>query len=193
MTCPNCRAEILENSKFCPYCGSSVTRDLDEAAYPEGVAPAEDVPASAVSPEQGMKWYHFTIYFSLFASALINLIAGIQYLSGAQYEGMADYVYYAYNGLKAVDTLYGIIGIGIAAFCIFTRFQLAGFKANAPMLLNIIYAVNAVVPLVYLGIFSSITGINPTSSSTASSVASSIVMIIINSVYYKKRKHLFVN
>lgn len=140
-----------------------------------------------------MKWYHFTIYFSLFASALINFVAGIQYMSGVQYDGMADYVYYVYDGLKAVDTLYGIICIGVAVLCIFTRFQLARFKVNGPMLLNIIYAVDAAVPLLYLGIVSSITGMNLISSSTASSVVGSIGIIIINSVYYKKRKHLFVN
>ena len=143
-----------------------------------------------------MKWHKFLIYFSLWLSALGAVASGAQLLTGSQY-GTGDViaqVYEMYGGLKTIDMLFGILYIALAAFFIYTRFQLAGFKEGAPRKLMIAYILSFVLYVGYALAASSAVGIpfrELMTSQVASSIAGSVVMIIANNVYYKKRQHLF--
>lgn len=148
-----------------------------------------------------MKWYKFLIYFSLFAGAVLNFISGVMCLNGSQYEGggaSAELVWAFYDGLKTADTIFGIACIVSAVLLIYTRFQLAGFKRNGPNMLTITYVYTCVISLIYIIAVSSIVsgyGVDATdiASSAISSLIGSVVMIVINFVYFNKRKSLFVN
>ena len=109
MYCRFCGKQIPDNAKFCSECGANLAPAPSTA--PEESAPAvpmaSDVPtapamppqgtpdpAAAIgviaTPQRGMKWFKFIIYFQLWASLLSALIAAEKYFTGAYYEGYAD-------------------------------------------------------------------------------------------------------
>ena len=150
----------------------------------------------STQPEPTMKWHKFLIYFSLWAGALLSVTNGIQLLTGSHYGGNADQIYSAFSGLKAVDTIFGIINIAIAIYMIYVRFQLAGFKQGAPGKLTTLYVIQLVAYIAYSLVASGTTHISLSElidSSMLSSLAISVVMIFVNRSYYDKRAHMFVN
>ena len=142
-----------------------------------------------------MKWFKFLIYFTLFASAFLNVINGIRLITGAQYEGSADLVYSMYEGLKTVDMLVGVLAIALAFLAVYTRIRLAGYYENGPKLLTIFYiaiaAINFVNIIGYAMILPEEIIKTLNFSSLAGQIVTSIVLIIANNVYFKKRAHLF--
>lgn len=145
-----------------------------------------------------MKWHKFLIYFSLWASAVMNVINGFMMFTGAHYggENEAKMVYNYFDGLKSVDVIMGVLFVGMAVFAIVTRFSLAKYPAKGPKLLLAVYGLNAVLTLVYPLLASAVTGMELSElmdSSTISSIVSSVVMIFVNKTYYNNRAHLFVN
>lgn len=148
-------------------------------------------------PALPMKWYKFLIYFVLFASAVVNAIAGFSYITGGQYGDYKELVYKVFPALKGVDVIYGLAALAIAALAIYTRMRLAGYYKNGPQLLNTLYIAAISVSLVYLIIVTivinssqNITEFEAPSSSYAS-IAVSAAILIANSTYFKKRAHLF--
>ena len=112
--------------------------------------------------ELGMKWYKFNVYFSLFFIGALSVLSGV--LDIMQMK---------------IDTavLWFIYGV----FAIIVRVRLSGYKKDAPMMivcLNVIYAITqGYSALVY---------------EANSAFALGIVLAILNYVYFKKRKNLFV-
>lgn len=145
-----------------------------------------------------MNQFKFLIFFSLFANAVINAVFGIMSLTGAQYEqeqkGLKDLVYAYFEGLQTVDMIYGVALLALAAFAIYVRVRLAGYYVNGPKLLNVLYLANVAFALFYLIAAQSIVGsdVEINMSSTIASIAISVVMVGVNTVYFKKRAHLFV-
>lgn len=143
-----------------------------------------------------MKWHNFLIYFSLWASAVINTINGLSMLSGLHYRGWADSVYRLYDGLRALDILMAVSSLGIAAFTIVTRFALANRQSKGPKLLTALYAINIALSLLYPLLASVVTGMpfsELTDFSTFTSIISSVVFLFVNMAYYNNRAHIFVN
>ncbi len=178
--CPNCGSAINEGQNFCLKCGAAIT------------PPTEQHP---------MKWYKFLIYFSLFAGAVLNVIAAILYITGAVYpatsggQATAKLVYEVYgSSLKTVDVLYGIVMLCLAAFCIVTRFKLSGFKKGAPVYLYVVYIADVVLTLIYNIALTAATNIPSIFTvSNISSIIATVIMVILNYIYFKKRQDLFVN
>ena len=184
MICPRC-GQDAGASKYCPHCGNTV-----EAPVVNTVAPTT---VEENKPDMPMKWFKFLIYFSLWLSALSCLSNGLNMLTGNIYGGSAESVYYYFGGLKALDMITGMVNIAMAAFCIYTRFQLAGFKKNGPKLVLVLYAANAALNLLYTIAASAVVGgsveMNFTSAITTVIVAA--IMVAANNTYFKKRAHLF--
>lgn len=85
-----------------------------------------------------MNWFKFLIYCQLILTALSELYNAYVYLTGrvyAQEQGGAAAFYAQYPAFRIINMLFGAAGIALAAFAIYTRFQLAGFKKGAPALL----------------------------------------------------------
>ena len=185
MFCPNCGASVNDGNSFCTNCGASLSTTNNQ--QPQHQQP--------LVPEQKMGWFKFIIYFGLFAGALLNLASGFSLLSGEIYEGNAKQVNDFFDELESIDKIVGIALIALAAFGIFVRFRLAGFYQNGPALLNTVYIAGVVISLVYLiGATSALGDFaeNIDFSSYISNIVSSITVVIINTIYFKKRKHLFV-
>ena len=93
----------------------------------------------------------------------------------------------------------GVLLLAMAAFAIYVRMQLAGFKVSGPKMLYILYGASAVIQVIYtIIVYFTISKYgNPGElinlSTTFSSVAISIVMIVVNKIYFDKRRDLFVN
>ncbi len=154
---------------------------------------------TANEKQLGMKWYKFTIYFSLFAGALLNFVSGVQYITGIVYmlesntEVTAEQIY-AYYGtaLQVVDIVYGILLVGIAVFAIVVRQKLAKFKPDSIKFLCVLYACTAVISLAYAIIASVITS-QPVIATSFVTFACNLVVMFANIKYFKNRSHLFVD
>lgn len=146
-----------------------------------------------------MKWFKFLIYFALFAGAVINFAYGINYLTGMVYaiSGVTPDSVYSYFGtaLRMADIIYGISLIASAALSIYTRMQLAKFKANGTKLLLILYIVNAALSVLYLIAAALITGDSSIISDpgTVTSTLVSISFAVANKRYFDHRKEMFNN
>lgn len=180
MYCPECGNQNREGANFCHFCGKALAEIHIAAPAPKPVT-------------LRLGWHKFMIYFSLFAGALLNFTQGIQFMTGIMYGDMKDEIYAFYSGLEALNVIYGLLLIGIAVFCIYVRFQLAGFKRGAPRLLAILYGCTCLLPIAYLGVYDAVTGIGADYSSVIGTMLGSLAMAGINIVYYNRRRDLFVH
>ena len=143
-----------------------------------------------------MGWYKFLIYFALFAGAFFNVCYAILYMTGSIYETeQIDplTVYSLYPGVKAVDIVYGILLLVLAVFMIVTRFQLSGLKKNGPKMIVALYGLNIAIAIIYAILISCTTDYMAFDASTVGQCILPIVMIIVNKVYFDRRKDIFVN
>lgn len=197
MFCAKCGTQLADNAAFCTNCGASVAPQ--PVQEPVSQQPAPQQPVQPLQPELSMKWFKFQINFSLWAAAILNAINAIGMLTGSYYgtDGEAELVYAMFSDLKTLDMGCGILLLALAAFGIYTRFQLAGFKKKGPMLLTVLYAGVCIFDLIYVFGCSSILPDYVLEyvdfTSFYSAVASSIVFMCVNISYFKKRAHLFVN
>lgn len=208
MFCQNCGSKIEEDAKFCASCGAqssgSAAQQQTAAGMENTGAGANESPPDFANPQPGtqpgtqpgMKWYHFLIYFGLFAGAALNLINGIVQILGWHYGENRNLVYSFYDdGLKTVDIIVGILIIFMAIFGIVTRFRLSGYRRGGPRCLMALYLLNIIVSLGYIIAASAVTGIGISELGGTSMIATLIVsvfMIAVNAVYFKKRSALFV-
>lgn len=146
-----------------------------------------------VAKERPMKWYKFMIYFGLWAGAVLYLLNAYSMFSGNIYAGMAAQVYSVYPVMKPVDMAMGVLYIGLAVLAIASRFALAKYKKSGPGLFIAYYAGGAVISILYGAAASLVIGQPAFDLSSIVSLALSAVMIVLNIIYFSKRKNLFVN
>lgn len=220
MQCPNCGNLLAEGSRFCPYCSSILEKSAGETqneafsgsdetlSVPDrqpsygGWDPyGDNRPLSTGSDDprndpRGMKWFKFIIYFQLFANAAVNGIAALTTATGARYQGQADKVYAALPRLRTLDLVYILLLLGLVVLAIVARMQLARFRRRGPLLYYLLQIANIAVAVLYLLAASAVSGV-PLSqldlSNTIVSLGLSLVMLIVNIIYFGKRKDLFVN
>ena len=222
MFCPNCGTNVGNAERFCPNCGAALNQNTASAnpqpnyqqpnyqqpnyQQPNYQQPSYQQPNYQPVYQQPvqqypypMNWYKFVIYFALFAGAVINAISGILHLTGSVWEMQdvsADMVYAVFGGMQAVDIIYGIGAIALAAFNIVTRMHLAKFRKTGPKFLSVCYGVAVGLALLYIILTSAVTGISIGDLVGATEILQlvvSIVMLVINVVYFNKRASLFVN
>ncbi len=146
-----------------------------------------------IAKERPMKWFKFMIYFGLWAAAVVYVLNAFNMFSGRVYAGMADQVYSAYPVMKPIDMAMGVLYIGLAVLAIVARFALAKYKKSGPGLFIAYYAGGAVLSALYAVAASLVIGQPAFNLSSIVSLALSVVMIILNIIYFSKRKNLFVN
>lgn len=147
-----------------------------------------------------LRWHKFLVNFLLWFTALLNFGNGVMILSS---------IYDLYKLRLYVDSrrvlLYFIVAGGISVICfalgvlqIYVRFQLAGFKKNAPKKLILTYGVNIGVGILTTLAFLLVSRwafllrINVNSVSIPS-IVWSIVWMYLSWRYYFSREELFVN
>ena len=132
----------------------------------------------------------------MMAGGVLTIIYGAGIILGTAYkrDGLdAALVYSSFPGLKSCDMFYGVIVIALGVFQFIVRNRLNQFRENGPRSLKIMYILSIAANLIYLAWASSATSISLFNSSNLGSIGGSVLLLIINSVYYSKRRELFVN
>lgn len=204
MQCPKCRAAMPNGAKYCTECGTKLPVQPDSVpnvpqpaiqeapAYEAQPVMTEAPPAQELQPCE-MKWYKFLIYFALWAGAIVNLIDSLQFFTGSILGDDVEILYAYYPLLKVLNLAFALILVTYAVFAIYTRYRLAQFRQNGPVCLHALYLVQLAMVLIYWLAGSLILGEWLDLASGFSDLISSIVILCINIVYFRKRKHLFVN
>lgn len=204
MQCPKCRAAMPNGAKYCTECGAKLPVQPDSVpnvpqpaiqeapAYEAQPVMTEAPPAQELQPCE-MKWYKFLIYFALWAGAIVNLIDSLQFFTGSILGDDVEILYAYYPLLKVLNLAFALILVTYAVFAIYTRYRLAQFRQNGPACLHALYLVQLAMVLIYWLAGSLILGEWLDLASGFSDLISSIVILCINIVYFRKRKHLFVN
>lgn len=195
MNCITCGTQIPDGTQFCPNCGNPVTPVVN--ATPVQQTPVNNgqpmwapVVGSAFNyvPQQeplGMKWANFLGYFVLWIGALINLFAGISFLTGSFYSH--------FSALIAIDTIAGVLTLGTAVVDVMAAISIIKRKANAGKLVCAIYALNFALSLIYVFLVTVVTSTPVFSSSTMIQLIVSVVMFFVNRYYFNNRSDVFVN
>lgn len=141
-----------------------------------------------------MKWHKFLIYFLLWVSVLINVVGGLQIMTGAILGENAQAVYDMFPQYRVLNIIYGILCLGIAALCVVTRSALAHYRRIGPKCLLTVYALNMVLSPLYCFLTSAVTSLpleTLVDASTPFQFLGHIVIIVVNYLYYQKRQALF--
>lgn len=224
MFCARCGANVPDGYKFCPSCGSTVIPpDGDEPeTATDGNARDEEYEQDGFFADTDeereeprwepinsevflrqplpMNWFKFLVNFSLWAGAILNAALAVLHLTGTVYDleggkGMSAAVYAEYPSMRTLDVTFAIVTLALAAFTVYTRFRLARFRKNGPLLLLILYIALCAASVLNTFVFSSIIGDLSASdlSSCAFEILGTALMVAANKIYFDKRKHLFVN
>ena len=183
MKCPNCGNQNPDNEKICQECGY----DMSNVQHIQ--VPKFDMP---------MKWYMFLVIFWLPLNAFFNIINGIQFIiyPKVSFEQLSELGDISVVALEKLNVFYGICLVVIGVFMIYTLRNLRAFKKISLLCIQSVYVFNALVTLFQFIMTLYITGLQgshlayPIIYATA---IATIFMIIVNTVYFNKRKHLFVN
>ncbi len=209
MRCPNCGQRLVEGAARCPACETIIADWM--AAHPdykeepetrqEAEPEVQEQPRirirpmeKQVKPDKPMRWYWFLVHIALVFSSFMDFWSGYQLLTGASYGGKeeAAKIYAMYDGMKTVDMMYSALLILVGILALYVRNQLYHYRRNSPTKLLLLYVMNCVVSLYYSVGVSMITGMDLLDTDIHYAVITAVIMIIINKIYFDKRKHLFV-
>lgn len=207
--CSNCGSQIPDGTRFCPSCGAQQVQQAapqNNYAQPQQAVPqynyVQPQPQSPASMSKKDKtnamggWFKFLINIALFLGALANIGSAAQLIAGQPYGGSEEkeFCYELLPKLKTADTFYIVLCFVLVAYAIFVRFRLSGFKKSAPFFLYGLYVINIIGGIVYIILMNNAfkdLGEKPDFSSTAASLVITVIFLIINIVYFQKRKQYF--
>lgn len=143
-----------------------------------------------------MNWYKFVIYFQLFAAAALRIWTAKEYFCGDYYGGMktAQQVYSVWGRLRTLDLTAGVLSVALAFYMIVVRQRLYYYRKHAEWYYAAIFPVVALIDLGYSAAAGRIIGVHVAYDGIAlMSLLESLVMAVLNFIYFRKRKELFVN
>ena len=199
MLCRKCGTEISEGFRFCTTCGEL----LRKPEMPVVLQKIEAQPCPLPEEEQksafSMKWYKFLIYFALFAAAAAEFLMALLCFTGLCHGSAiaAKRVYLIFPAWRVLDILLGILLVLFAAFSIYTRLRLSGCCKDGPICLYLSCAADAVFWIVQIvGAILIISGAGCAWSGLIFvpllvSIVTAAAAIVLNHIYFKKRKDLF--
>ena len=171
--CNGCGAFMEDNMMVCGNCQKPVDgteRFLGPELY-------QNYP----TPQLGMKWANFLGYFSLWLSAVLNLLGGVGYLSKVAYSPLYLIV--------------AIAAFGTAVLAVVTALKIINRKRDAKTFVMAIYGMGIVssVLLIMLNMsFISGPGLVSSISGSIASMIVSGVMLVANNIYFNNRANVFV-
>ena len=220
MYCTKCGLHIEDDAKFCTGCGTPTDVDCQptETTIVRQPAQSKDAfidfnayhqqPAYAVKTGPSMGWNNFLTSFLLYAGAVANLILAILVMTGMYFQLMADMsgapsgglanairdIYMEYSGIKSLNIMTGIFLIALAVYAVFARMRLASYKKDAVFHVPVFYLLSAILCIVFFSKFNGIMDMDDDPVFTAIGIVFSIpgfLHVLLNSIYYYKRRNLF--
>lgn len=218
MFCGYCGAQVSEGTKYCPSCGAPIN-NAGNAAQNQNSTPTPPPPYSPRYDIQengktwaeikrigciygedgkryGISWMKVLLYFSFFATAIVNFISAISLFTGLTYGADLPYIRLNFPELRVLDIIYGFFALILAAGAIFVRFRISGLKRDAMKWYMILFISGLIIGYIYLVAYAVIAGVSPAEviADEIGSDTTSIVIFVINyCVYFKNRKCVFVN
>lgn len=197
MKCNKCGYENPENEKICQQCGAVLEENNERDKRIFTFFGFNMIGQNGEKP-MPMKWYIFLVLISLPFSAFSNIITGIQSIaypsiSAGEMAGLGELSKVA---VERFNIFSGICMILVGIFMFYTRRVLIKFRRSALLYVNSVYAATGLVNCVTSGLLGYIIGAQAKDTAAlmiGASIISTVFMLIVNTIYFKKRQHLFVN
>lgn len=185
MYCRYCGKELRTDSVFCAYCGKRIVFNNQ---------PIVTEQKSRTEKPLGLRWMKFFTVFILLCTALSNGYDGYSIFKDIILDSQGYFA--ALPAYKMLNIIYGCCYIVLTIFTLAVRHDLNEYKAGAPEKARILYFIQILFYLWSLFLASKISGQQISELITyyaLMTVSGDLILIIINSAYFKKREHLFVN
>lgn len=220
--CNVCGAEVAKDSTTCPYCGCSVkgdgetptvyTSETAEKEAQEEVTSSFDYvnsfrnarpnpykkPETEQEKADALKFTWAKILRILMGLSALGFVKNLtEMLSGITYKdaGTTAELAYSYYGkpLKYLDTFYEIVMVVLMVLAIAAIIALNRFKSTAAFFVIAGYAGSVLAGIAVAAGRTVIFGVNNFRAPVIGSMLGSVFMLIINIIYFKKSKNIFVN
>ena len=198
MFCSKCGSNIEQGAAFCSGCGAPVARSNmqqqnEQTSYGYQQYGQQQYTQPNVQQQYGqsqygypmysqpMAWFKFLIYFYLFFVAFLNVLNSVSMFL----LSLHNYWYYI---------IPCVLSLSLEGVAIYVRFRLAGYYKNGPSMLLVMYLLFIFYNLIFnaglivIGKRLYITDI----FNMVISAIGTVIIIILNKLYFDKRKHLFV-
>lgn len=205
--CPHCGGECDDLALICPHCGRTTSRPERETQYdpaqPDGQASApwtrgEGQLRQPARQRSNMKWFYF-VQLQLLLSAILNTSSALLFFMGDAYDELILQYYDVVPALRHLEIYIGIALLILAASAIYVRAGLRHFRRGSPILYLLLLVGNAVVNFadIYVPVWIlNAVGIHDLYVDAASAiptVVTSVAMVVLNAVYFYKRRARFRN
>lgn len=210
--CPNCGAPRPGSEDPDPDKGSS------PAESPAGEPSAEESPAEEPSPSESpdrplespyayapparaaaplpMKWHAFLCYAALWVIALISLYRGFTNLFGSGQGADGAQFYRMFPLMRHIDAAFGIVSLAVAVLAVLSAVFLIKKRKKGPVLLIVTLALLVVYKLLFELLSIAVAAETPAKYAQIVRLAfvccAYALLIVLNVIYYKKRKTVFV-
>ena len=149
------------------------------------------------SGQPSMKWYDFLKDLGLYLYAVVMALIGCVTISGlVNPQAVEQLKLLGAEYLITVDMVSCVLQFALAAYAVLIRFALAKKKAKAPLLLVLLHGADIVVNLALLLIRMDAADMLGQQVDLVSSILPIVVggaLVVINLIYFHKRKALFQN
>ncbi len=149
-----------------------------------------------------MKWYKFLIYFWLPVSIFVGILDGVFMIIGLHWDNGAvalEGITMNLSVIKIIDIVVGVLYICSGCLAWAARHTLARFRTSAITWLNLFFVCDVVLSILYtIGLYlATDTFVQFVHSwhfiGLLLSALVSIIFILINQIYFDKRRDLFIN
>lgn len=192
-SCRICGTANEDTNKFCTECGASF--ELPPLIYEEEAVSAGYVPPS-LERHDSLLWHNLLVVI-WFYGGFLGIVRGFIISTGDIYHlyGLNPFVVYRfYPMLDPINTIYGYVRVALSIYQIYTFHSLSRFCKSSPRSMIIFFIFFILSSFVYQ--IASNAAAGTTSSNFVSNLlltAALIPYLIINIIYYRKRRYLFVN
>ena len=190
--CSGCGSEFDDTSRYCPYCGTEYGAEENRTGAAEEYEWQPEKKGRTINTGQGMIWHRVLLLF-LIVNAIWSIISGLGYMN--RYRNPEWIAYYrTVPGLQVYIVFCGAAQIVIGAYALTVYNRLRKYRKDGPGALKKMYII-CIAAILLLQVWKG--RILPQSGVidgvTFLDLLKNILMLVINNVYYAKRRDLFVN
>ena len=178
-----------------PETGEIAGEAQEVSAEPEGEQKSlEDAPEAAAADEPPLAWHRFLTCFGLWLEALCHAAQAGWMLLGKQYYAaeLREMAYAGLPGLRMLDWALAGVAAVAAVLCMLSAVMLRKRLRSGSKLLCRAYLLLLAGQLGLAAGRYFIVGLTPLSVATLGPMAVYLVLLVVNGVYYRRRRGCFV-